>query len=94
MGVPLAVWDRSPALSPDFRRRARKLLKGKAIELPQLAQELRGEAATAAARQRDVHPGRHLAVLFDDPNRLADWSGGAQPAAGSARGGHDDEGET
>ncbi|MEU2510153.1 hypothetical protein ABZ621_36430 [Streptomyces sp. NPDC007863] len=94
VGVPLAVWDRSPALSPDFRRRARKLLKGKAVELPQRAQELRSEAATAAARQRDVHPGRHLAVLFDDSNRLVDWSGAPRLAAGSARGGHDDEGET
>ncbi|WP_030757687.1 hypothetical protein [Streptomyces griseus] len=94
VGVPLAVWDRRPVPSPDFRRRARKLLKGKAIELPQRAKGLRSEAATAAAGQRDVHPGRHLAVLFDDPDRLVDWSGPPGPGAGSARGGHDDEGET
>ncbi|MFH8259314.1 VMAP-C domain-containing protein [Streptomyces roseolus] len=82
VGVPLAVWDRRPVPSPDFRCRARKLLKGKAIELPQRAKELQSEA-TAAARQRDVHPGRHLAVLFDDPDRLVDWSGAPGPAAGA-----------
>ncbi|MFF2776516.1 hypothetical protein ACFVU3_16555 [Streptomyces sp. NPDC058052] len=93
-GVPLAVWDRRPEPPAEFRRRAKRLLKGRAAELPQRVKKLRGEAATAAAGQRDVHVGRHLAVLFDDPNRLVDWSGSPGPAAGSARGGHDDEGET
>ncbi|MEU3604750.1 hypothetical protein AB0E83_04730 [Streptomyces sp. NPDC035033] len=92
-GVPLAVWDRREPPPPEFRRRAKKLLKGKAIELPQRAKLLRGEAATAAAGQRDDHVGRHLAVLFDDPNRLVDW-GPPGPGTGNARGGHDDEGET
>ncbi|MFI7497600.1 hypothetical protein ACIBVL_03635 [Streptomyces sp. NPDC049687] len=93
-GVPLAVWDRRPAAPGEFRKRVKKLLKGKAIELPQRVQHLRNEAATAAATQRDSHAGRHLAVLFDDPNRIVDWSGfpGADP--GSARGGHNDEGDS
>ncbi|MFE6228472.1 hypothetical protein [Streptomyces sp. NPDC057854] len=93
-GVPLAVWDRRPEPPAEFRRRAKRLLKGKAIELPQRAKKLRGEAATAAAGQRDAHVGRHLAVLFDDPNRLVDWSGSPGQAVVGARGGHDDEGET
>ncbi|MFD4372133.1 hypothetical protein [Streptomyces sp. NPDC058486] len=93
-GVPLAVWDRRREPPAEFRRRAKKLLKGKAIELPQRVKKLRSEAATAAAGQRDVHVGRHLAVLFDDPHRLVDWSGVPATAAGNARGGHDDEGET
>ncbi|MFI8822663.1 hypothetical protein [Streptomyces sp. NPDC053431] len=92
-GVPMAVWDRRPAV-PDFRKRARKLMKGRAAELPQRVQQLRHEAATAAAAQRDVHMGRHLAVLFDDPNRLVDWSGSPGADAWNARGGHDEEGES
>ncbi|MEV5970902.1 hypothetical protein [Streptomyces sp. NPDC051921] len=93
-GVPMAVWDRRPAAPADFRKRARKLLKGRAIELPQRVQQLRHEAATAAAAQRDVHVGRHVAVLFDDPNRLVDWSGSPGVDAWNARGGHDEEGES
>ncbi|MEU2655804.1 hypothetical protein ABZ615_10780 [Streptomyces sp. NPDC007325] len=93
-GVPLAVWDRRPEPPAEFRRRAKRLLKGRATELPQRVKQLRSEAATAAAGQRDVHVGRHLAVLFDDPNRLVDWSGSPGPAAATARVGHDDEGET
>ncbi|MFE5911528.1 hypothetical protein ACFQ6B_20940 [Streptomyces wedmorensis] len=93
-GVPVAVWDRRPGASGDFRRRARKLMKGKATELPQRIQRLRNEAATAAAAQRDHHVGRHLAVLFDDPNRIVDWSGSPGEDTARARGGHDDEGET
>ncbi|MFG2632817.1 hypothetical protein ACGFX8_02285 [Streptomyces sp. NPDC048362] len=93
-GVPLAVWDRRPEPPGEFRRRVKKLIKGKAIELPQRLQQLRNEAATAAASQRDAHAGRHLAVLFDDPNRIVDWSAapGADPEG--ARGGHDDEGDS
>ncbi|MEX0170897.1 hypothetical protein MRBLMG1_003522 [Streptomyces sp. LMG1-1-1.1] len=93
-GVPMAVWDRRPGPSGDFRRRAKKLMKGKAIEMPQRVQRLRNEAATAAAAQRDVHVGRHLAVLFDDPNRIVDWSGSPGNDTAHVRGGHDDEGET
>ncbi|MFE7586272.1 hypothetical protein ACFU5Y_32420 [Streptomyces gardneri] len=94
-GVPMAVWDRRPGAPADFRKRAaKKLMKGKPAELPQRVQQLRNEAATAAAAQRDVHVGRHVAVLFDDPNRIVDWSGSPGADTGNARGGHDDEGET
>ncbi|GHJ37781.1 hypothetical protein Sm713_33900 [Streptomyces sp. TS71-3] len=93
-GVPLAVWDRRPAAPGEFHRRVKKLMKGKAIELPQRVQQLRNEAATAAATQRDSHAGRHLAVLFDDPNRIVDWSGFPGTDPGSARGGHHDEGDS
>ncbi|MFJ9811379.1 hypothetical protein ACIRTB_24465 [Streptomyces sp. NPDC101158] len=92
-GVPVAVWDRRPAAT-DFRKRARKLMKGRAVELPERVQQLRHEAATAAAAQRDVHAGRHVAVLFDDPNRLVDWSGSPGADAWNTRGGHDEEGES
>ncbi|MCS0601377.1 hypothetical protein NX794_09050 [Streptomyces sp. LP11] len=93
-GVPLAVWDRRAAPSGEFRRRVKKLMKGRPVELPERVQRLRNEAATAAASQRDAHAGRHLAVLFDDPHRIVDWSAhpGADP--GGARGGHDDEGDS
>ncbi|WP_256339846.1 MULTISPECIES: hypothetical protein [unclassified Streptomyces] len=92
-GVPLAVWDRRPAPPGEFRKRVKKIIKGKPIELPQRVQQLRNEAATAAAAQRDAHAGRHFAVLFDDPNRIVD---GSSPGAdsGSTRGGHDDEGDS
>ncbi|MEU2544533.1 hypothetical protein ABZ618_03675 [Streptomyces roseolus] len=93
-GVPMAVWDRRPAAPADFRKRAKRLLKGKAIELPQRVHQLRKDAATAAAGQRDVHVGRHLAVLFDDPNRLVDWSGSPGADLDGVRGGHHEEGET
>ncbi|MER7596865.1 VMAP-C domain-containing protein [Streptomyces hydrogenans] len=93
-GVPMAVWDRRSSGSADFRKRARRLLTGKAIELPQRVHQLRKDAATAAAGKRDAHVGRHLAVLFDDPNRLVDWSGAPGSDLGSARGGHHEEGET
>ncbi|MFG2357679.1 hypothetical protein [Streptomyces sp. NPDC048521] len=92
-GVPLAVWDRRPTPPGEFRRRVKKLIKGKAIELPQRVQKLRNEAATAAASQRDAHAGRHLAVLFDDPNRIVDWSSSG-PEPGGAGGGHNAEGES
>ncbi|GHA68254.1 hypothetical protein ACIQRS_10290 [Streptomyces termitum] len=102
-GVPTVFWDRRPQPAADFRKRARKLLKGKAVDLPQRVQLLRKEAATATAGQRDTHVGRHLAVLFDDPDRLVDWAGAPHPGAasgaphrgaGTVGGGHDDEGET
>ncbi|MEU9347045.1 hypothetical protein AB0D74_38175 [Streptomyces sp. NPDC048278] len=94
-GVPLAVWDRRPTPPGDLRKRVDKLLKGTAAELPQRVRQLRNEAATAAAAQRDAHTGRHLAVLLDDPNRMVDWSaypGYPASVPGSVRGGHDDEG--
>ncbi|MFF8408368.1 VMAP-C domain-containing protein [Streptomyces omiyaensis] len=93
-GVPMAVWDRRPEPPSDFRKKARRLLKGKAIELPQRVHRLRMDAATAAAGRRGGHTGRHLAVLFDDPNRLVDWSGSPESDPGRVRGGHDEEGET
>ncbi|MFG2952139.1 hypothetical protein ACGF5O_00225 [Streptomyces sp. NPDC048291] len=94
-GVPLAVWDRRPTPPGDLKKRVDKLLKGSAAELPQRVRQLRNEAATAAAAQRDAHTGRHLAVLLDDPNRMVDWSeyqGYPASDPGSVRGGHDDEG--
>ncbi|MER7187127.1 hypothetical protein ABT404_48030 [Streptomyces hyaluromycini] len=91
-GVPLAVWDRRPAPPGDFRKRVDKLLKGTAAELPERVRQLRTEAATAAAAQRDAHSGRHLAVLLDNPNRMVDWSEHPASEPGSVRGGHNDEG--
>lgn len=73
-GVPLAVWDRRVPAPGDFRRRVKRLMRGRPAELPQRVQRLRNEAATASAAHRDSHAGRHLAVLFDDPNRIVDWS--------------------
>ncbi|MDR3083250.1 MAG: hypothetical protein LBV60_20435 [Streptomyces sp.] len=93
-GVPLAVWDRRSAVPGESRRRIRKLMKGTAVELPTRVQALRNEAATAAASQRDSHTGRHVAVLFDDPNRIVDWSEYPGPESGSVRGGHNDEGDS
>ncbi|WTA10610.1 hypothetical protein OHB08_42430 [Streptomyces phaeochromogenes] len=92
-GVPLAVWDRRPAAPGESRKRVKKLLKGKAVELPDRVAKLRSEAATAASTQRDSHAGRHLAVLFDDPNRIVDWSEYPGTDAGGARGNHHDEGD-
>ncbi|GGM94654.1 hypothetical protein GCM10011578_013760 [Streptomyces fuscichromogenes] len=91
-GVPLAVWDRRPTPPGDLRKRVDKLLKGTAAEMPQRVRQLRNEAATAAAAQRDAHAGRHLAVLLDNPNRMVDWSEYPASDPGSVRGGHNDEG--
>jgi hypothetical protein len=95
-GVPLAVWDRRDGPPGEFRKRVKELMKGPPAELPDRVRRLRHEAATAAAAQRHGHPGRHLAVLWDDPNRLVDWA--AAPAVvglgpADARDRQDDKGD-
>jgi hypothetical protein len=72
-GVPVILWDRRKRSSFEFTQLANELigdppmtLAGRVQRLRQTAASLNGAAAT------DEHPGRHIALLWDDPTRLVD----------------------
>jgi nucleoside phosphorylase len=69
-GVPVILWDRrGPADDAAVTAVGSLTAAGPAQMLGKL-RRLRMEAAMAEPRLADNHPGRHLAVLWDDPRRL------------------------
>lgn len=65
-GVPVILWDRRAPAEPVPADMIAALLRGDPAELPDRVRALRKEAAVSAGF---THAGRHLALLWDDPNR-------------------------
>jgi hypothetical protein len=81
-GLPVIVWDRRDCSDPEFLRAVRDLLRpGTGLALiPARARELKlGDFDTDGARG----PGRHMAVLFDDPGQKVTGNAASE---GKARG--------
>ncbi|GFJ95087.1 VMAP-C domain-containing protein [Phytohabitans rumicis] len=66
-GVPVILWDRRVPLDSSTIRLIEKLAEDEPELLRDRLAELRRAAATAADQPH--HPGRHLALLWDDPER-------------------------
>lgn len=77
-GIPAIVWYRRPyheVAGDRFIHEMRNLLDGRHLrELPALALQLRREAQMTSS---DRHIGRHLSVLWDDPDRIPESVSGA-----------------
>jgi hypothetical protein len=71
-GVPIVVWDRRGRRDENFRASVDPLLAGAPMTLAERVQEFRSQAATSDAALQGAHLGKHLAVLWDDPDRLVD----------------------
>jgi hypothetical protein len=74
-GVPIVLWDRRGPLPTDALATIGQLANGHPGELPERVRQLRVAAAKAVGQARDRHPGRHLALLWDDPGRLIEVRG-------------------
>jgi len=77
-GVAGIVWNRS---NGDQRAAVEESLRayvaaGTAADLPAGARRLRLAAQTATAAEQSRHLGRHLALMWDDPERFTDVPGG------------------
>jgi vWA-MoxR associated protein C-terminal domain len=66
-GVPVAIWDRRGRTSPETGELIRNLMNCPPSDVVRRLRRLRAEAATALEPHK--HPGRHLAILWDDPTR-------------------------
>jgi hypothetical protein len=66
-GVPVIIWDRRVPLDAE----AIQLIEGLAEDQPDLLRHRLAELRRAAAMSdgQPHHPGRHLALLWDDPER-------------------------
>ncbi|MFD7610796.1 hypothetical protein [Streptomyces sp. NPDC059828] len=77
-GVPVALWDRRTGQAEHvprdaFRRTARRLMHGGRFDqLPERVRSLRAEALRSA----ELESGRHITLLWDDPNSTV-GAGGA-----------------
>ena len=80
-GIPIALWDRRPSLPEDFSKTVRHVLHGLPTELPERVRAVRGEAVKADRNAAETHAGRHLAVLWDDPNRLVHFPVNPSPSS-------------
>jgi nucleoside phosphorylase len=69
-GVPVVLWDRRAPRSDEATTEIRELVRGDPGELPERVRRLRVEAVRAGHDSNGQHLGRHLALLWDDPNRL------------------------
>ncbi|HEU5332402.1 MAG TPA: hypothetical protein VFU73_06560 [Actinocrinis sp.] len=74
-GVPVVMWDRRGQPDETMAGAVRRLAEGDPARLRTALRELRAQAAAAGPRDADRHPGRHLAVVWDDPDRLVDLLG-------------------
>jgi hypothetical protein len=71
-GVPVILWDRREQRPADFEEVVAVIVSGWPMALDVRVRELRSKAAEVNAAADASHPGRHLAVLWDDPGRLVD----------------------
>ncbi len=76
-GIPVILWDRRPALEPEIVRLMQSLVDGDPAELPHRVSALRSAAAVLPPAEQHRHPGRHLALLWDDPDRTVEAQGTA-----------------
>ncbi|MDC2954916.1 hypothetical protein PO587_10610 [Streptomyces gilvifuscus] len=84
-GFGLVLWDRRGKLEPRIRETLTELLNGSPTthDLPRRVQEMRARAEADA--DGDVFLGRHVAFLWDDPERIVDCQSG-HPAPDDAAG--------
>lgn len=84
-GAPVVMWTRRHRPVAEFRHAVETLLDGALAELPQRLRALRRTAAESVAVLETTV--RHLAVIYDDPNRPIEYgvAGPARPRP--ARGG-------
>jgi nucleoside phosphorylase len=68
-GVPVILWDRRLPLRDETMAMIKELTRGHPDELPGKVRMLRASAARASTTGQQPHPGRHLALLWDDPHR-------------------------
>jgi vWA-MoxR associated protein C-terminal domain len=68
-GVPVILWDRREQGAKDFREVVGGIVSGFPMSVSDRVAELRASAARDGGAG---HLGRHLAVLWDDPERLVD----------------------
>jgi vWA-MoxR associated protein C-terminal domain/vWA-MoxR associated protein middle region 0/Effector-associated domain 2 len=71
-GVPVILWDRRKDPTDEFLRVTNSLISDPPMNLASRVQELRRQAASNGDAVVDMHPGRHIALLWDDPTRLVD----------------------
>jgi nucleoside phosphorylase len=76
-GIPVILWDRRTPLAPDAARLLATIVDGAPDKLAHHIRALRSEAARLPPGERHGHPGRHLALLWDDPERNV-YDGGPQ----------------
>jgi hypothetical protein len=69
-GVPIILWDRREQHDEDLKEIIDALLAGAPLTLARRVKELRSRAAITDAAVRNNHIGRHLTILWDDPDRL------------------------
>jgi nucleoside phosphorylase len=74
-GIPVILWDRRAALQPDVVRMLERMVEGRPIDLPHHIRLLRSAAAVLPAADQQRHPGRHVALLWDDPDRTVEDRG-------------------
>jgi nucleoside phosphorylase len=74
-GIPVVLWDRRPHPPASIRTVILALTNGDPRELPQRMRRLRGDAAGTRMADRSTHPGRYIALLWDDPNRPVNATG-------------------
>jgi nucleoside phosphorylase len=69
-GIPVILWDhRRGALAPEMAGLLDGITAGPPADLPGRVHALRRDAGLLAPADQASHPGRHLAVLWDDPDR-------------------------
>lgn len=74
-GLPVIVWQRSGRHDSHFREALSLLVAAEGLaDLPVRARELRRQALRLDPDARDNHIGRHLTVLWDDPERQPEVS--------------------
>jgi hypothetical protein len=71
-GVPIILWDRREQHDENLKGAIDVLLAGAPLTLARRVKELRSRAVVADAAVRNNHIGRHLTILWDDPDRMVD----------------------
>ncbi|MFI8088766.1 hypothetical protein ACIF9R_10670 [Streptomyces sp. NPDC086080] len=81
VGVPVILWDRREGRDPQFRSVLRALMDRHDVrDLPIVVRALRTASGTRDAEGRCV-VGRHVALLWDDPDRMPVVAAGSPAAA-------------
>jgi hypothetical protein len=84
-GVPIVIWHRTDCGAP-FREAVAALFRGEGLaRLPTRARELRQQAWRQEPQHRETHLGRHLTLLWDDPDRQPEPVGAADDFEGEVR---------
>ena len=65
--VPVALWFRRSVPNASCMEACENLLRDRILQLPQHVRELRKKAA---GKKEEAHLGHHIALLWDDPNRI------------------------